>query len=211
MPLRSMRHEYYNVARKYGLGFAGVCIECSPHVALARNSLRSTPIPESTVRAMAETLEPPDHAQHHWERGCVSLKNDDTNKQRFIAEGCEHILRLVEEALKSPVPPVEQIDTALQEEGRIANLTSNVHQADILMRKCVTSVLQDPQPGEFSKAVLARKANLVRKEILAKVRSGTVTYDDNRWDVSTLDNEHFKAIISKIFHTSFALQLTSDL
>lgn len=54
--------------------------------------------------------------------------------------------------------------------------------------------------AEVSKPELARTANLVRKKILAEVRSGALTCAGVRWEVSLLDYEQFQDIITKNFH-----------
>lgn len=97
MPLRSMRYEYYKMARKCTvlivpiptlqllcdldkLGFAEVGVKCPLPIALARNSARIRPILESAVVAMECSLEMPDPAQHHWERISGVLTNEEKKK-----------------------------------------------------------------------------------------------------------------------------------
>ena len=58
------------------MGFAEVCVKCCLPVALARNSLRPTPIPDPTIVAMGDRLEPPHPAQHHWEKRSFVLENN---------------------------------------------------------------------------------------------------------------------------------------
>lgn len=88
-----MRYEHYKMARKCGwshsdiiippppavdkLGFAELCVDCSLSTALARNSLRATPIPDYTLVAMERSLERPDPTQHHWERQSALVKSDE--------------------------------------------------------------------------------------------------------------------------------------
>lgn len=202
MPLRSMRFECYKVARKHKMGFAEICVTCSLSTALARNSARTTPIPDSTISAMGRSLEVPDPTHHPWERTSALLENDG-GRQDFVMKGCECALTLTAEALKNPALPVQQVDTALQESCREANLNSCVHQADMILRKCVSEVLKGPLPGDVSKSEMASKVNLVRKGILTEVKSGTVICDRIRWEVSMLNYEQFKDIIVKIFHINF--------
>ena len=95
MHLRSMRYEYYQLARKCecivsvlvgiismslldGLGFAQVCVCCSTHVAKERNLHRPNPIPDSTIELMELSMEYPDSDQNHWEKlsVCISSEGD---------------------------------------------------------------------------------------------------------------------------------------
>lgn len=63
------------------MSFAEVCVKCSLPVALARNSLRATPIPNPTIIAMEGSLESPNPAQHHWERRSLILNNEAKEKE----------------------------------------------------------------------------------------------------------------------------------
>ena len=55
---------------------------------MARNALRTTPIPNSTVVAMEKSFEFPDPAQHHWERRCaVIVSKEEEEEKVFIMRG----------------------------------------------------------------------------------------------------------------------------
>ena len=68
------------------LGFAEVCIQCPLSTALARNALRATPIPDSTIAAMEKSLELPDPAHHLWEESSAVLMNDG-EREAFTSRG----------------------------------------------------------------------------------------------------------------------------
>ena len=56
--------------------------------------------------------------------------------------------------------------------------------------------------AEVSKPELAKTANLVRKEILVKVKSGVLICNNARWEISSLDSEKFQDAIIKTFRCS---------
>eukprot|EP00731_Ephydatia_muelleri_P020422 Em0013g149a len=82
--LRSMRYEYYQMARDYGLGFVEIYLQCPLATALTRNAQRSLPLPPSTVKRLEETAEPPDPEGHRWEEGRSAVLSTDCCWTAFI-------------------------------------------------------------------------------------------------------------------------------
>merc|ERR1711909_93629 len=67
--LRSMRYEYYQLARKFEAGFCQLLFQSTLEMALVRNSSRDAKhrIPEEVIRRMSEKLEAPDPLKNSWE------------------------------------------------------------------------------------------------------------------------------------------------
>ena len=106
MPLRSIRYEFYQVARNCMLtmhmvyvfnnnnitiyideiGFAELCISSPLPIVLERNSLRTTPIPNSTISTMEWSLELPDPIKYQWE-GKNAVIINDKDKNKFLIKG----------------------------------------------------------------------------------------------------------------------------
>ncbi|OXB82573.1 UNVERIFIED_CONTAM: hypothetical protein H355_005828 [Colinus virginianus] len=70
---RSMRYEVFQLARKYSLGFCQLFLECPLELCLHRNRLRDRPVPEETVRRMAQRMEAPEPEKNPWERHSLIL------------------------------------------------------------------------------------------------------------------------------------------
>jgi len=68
--LRSMRREWQRVARDLGLGFCQFHLHLDVEKAVDRASKRAEGerVPESSVRAIAQRLEPPEPLKNRWER-----------------------------------------------------------------------------------------------------------------------------------------------
>lgn len=67
---RSMRFEWFKLARDCSLGFCQVFVSCPLEEAIRRNASRKSPVPESSIRVMESKLELP--REESWERLCVT-------------------------------------------------------------------------------------------------------------------------------------------
>ena len=57
-----------------GLGFAQIYLECPLEVSVSRNSKRKLPVPEVSLRRVADALEPPCQDKHQWEQRTLTVK-----------------------------------------------------------------------------------------------------------------------------------------
>ncbi|CAM9231716.1 unnamed protein product [Ectocarpus fasciculatus] len=74
MHFRSMRHEVFRLARKYGCGYAQVFFPTDVEVAVKRNTARGTPVAEAVIRKMAANIQPPDPKRFKWEHHTVVVR-----------------------------------------------------------------------------------------------------------------------------------------
>ncbi|XP_031554254.1 L-seryl-tRNA(Sec) kinase-like [Actinia tenebrosa] len=170
MYYRSMRHEYFLLARKYGLGYMQVFIECPVNTALDRNSQRGNPIDRNTIVTMATKLEPPSPDKYPWEEYSMVLDANDDGTNSYLTR----LLSLMAEAALNPVQPLPEENKEEKEEARAANLTSMMHQADQTLRKVITDKMAKAKGDGFTKQEmrsLAEELNLRRKTFLDKLKT----------------------------------------
>ncbi|XP_042611261.1 serine-rich adhesin for platelets isoform X2 [Cyprinus carpio] len=74
---QSMRYQIQQLARKYGVGFCQVFLQCPLHVCLQRNRCRSQPVPDDVLLQMCERMEPPNEIRNPWEQQSLTLDSTD--------------------------------------------------------------------------------------------------------------------------------------
>ncbi|CAN0390220.1 unnamed protein product, partial [Ectocarpus sp. 13 AM-2016] len=89
MHFRSMRHEVFRLARKYGCGYAQIFFPTHVEIAVKRNTARGTPVAEAVIRKMAANIQPPDPKRFKWERHTVVVR--PPSGSRSPKEGTEMV------------------------------------------------------------------------------------------------------------------------
>ncbi|CAG5133203.1 unnamed protein product [Candidula unifasciata] len=171
MYFRSMRYEYYKLARKYGTGFCQIYLQCSCEKAAERNKNRQgiNQVSDEVILKMSEKLEPPDQEKHYWESNSITIRAEDSID-------IDRILTMIQSAILNPVHCLEKADTEEIKKSRIECSTSLLHQADLILRKCVAtkmaefkSCMKPEQLKERSQHVLKAK-----EQILCKLKEGRI-------------------------------------
>ncbi|NXG19331.1 PSTK kinase, partial [Grallaria varia] len=180
---QSMRYEVYQLARKYSLGFCQLFLECPLECCLQRNRLRSDPVPEQTIRLMAQKIEMPDLKKNAWEQNSLILRSSDG-----ISEDNEQIINLLATALENPVRPNEE-DTEQKEADRAICAASAVHQADQTCRRLISQAMKDARdknvlPNEMK--CLAEELNKLKAEFLEDLRQGKILRTQDADPATTL-------------------------
>ncbi|PIK58581.1 putative L-seryl-tRNA(Sec) kinase [Apostichopus japonicus] len=184
---RSMRYEYYQLARKYSVGFCQVHISCPINIAISRNAQRPNPISLETYGNMLQKMEEPDMTRATWETNYLIVDGG----YEFNHLQLSQMWGTINDAFLNPVQPVEEDDIEAKEQSRAASLTSILHQADIILRKCVSESIknakscQKPDEGAIDVKRFAARANLGRTTLLDRIRQGSVVLppldvDDDR-------------------------------
>ena len=72
-----MRYEYFQIGRKFEIGFCQFFIDVDVHEAVKRNESRKIEerVPSDVITKMVGKLERPDPLSNHWERFSFSLKS----------------------------------------------------------------------------------------------------------------------------------------
>ncbi|XP_065071949.1 L-seryl-tRNA(Sec) kinase-like isoform X2 [Rhopilema esculentum] len=144
----SMRYKYYQLARKYAIGFLEVHLLCDMDVLLRQNSSRSTQVSDDTIRHMSSVFEAPDPHKNKWESN--SLKYN-TTQDMFEIKQLE-VFKLINYCFENPEQPFEEENPAEKETACQVNLTNIIHQADQVIRKVISTEIKRLK-GKFAKRI----------------------------------------------------------
>ena len=164
---RSMRYEYFRLARKYKLGFIQLFFEVGLQESIFRNKNRENKVPEETIVAINEQMASPVGSPFKWERHTVPL---DTSKEIPFSL----VVTRIVEVLRLPIPTLENLDMKIgaKEKSRKDTLSSVTHQCDIILRKLIGSLIKNAsESGMETKEVriFAEQCNTKRREVLKVV------------------------------------------
>lgn len=170
MYYRSMRYTYYQLARKYEVGFCQVHMQCDVKEACRRNVAREMAVVAGVIEDMANKMEIPDPFKHSWEKYFLIYKPQ---------EEINSIAKLLNEAQIDPVKRVDDIDEESQVYDRIVCSESFIHQADQILRKLISenmaAATKDLNRPKNEIRCLAETLQRKRKQILQELKSGTIT------------------------------------
>lgn len=124
---RSMRHEYYQLAKLYGSSYMQIFLNPSLEICMERNFLRVNPISKEIIKKMSQNFEWASH-NSSWEK--YTLESKVINDKQF--------LNTLEIALQNPFKDTSDEDNKLKEESRRINKNSLLHQADNILRNLVS-------------------------------------------------------------------------
>ncbi|XP_063434932.1 L-seryl-tRNA(Sec) kinase-like isoform X2 [Mytilus trossulus] len=170
----SMRHKYFQIARKYTCGFCQLYLACNIQTALERNVKRSQPITEDVIVAMATKIEPPNRQINSWETNSIVI-----NTESNIESHLPRIMSLVNTAMLNPIQPLEETDPMITAESRQICSSNVIHQSDQILRKIVSHKMSNLKGIAEEKSTLqqlSKKYIDVRKTCLDKIKSGQVSF-----------------------------------
>jgi O-phosphoseryl-tRNA(Sec) kinase len=172
MYYRSMRYEYYQLARLYSLGFCQLFVQCSVSVALNNNSSRDRgmAVPDEIITRMAHKLEPPDGQNNPWETFSLTVPFEDWTVMKIMK-----ISDFLSNAAEHPVV-VPEDDSEVHHKARIICLTNVIHQVDVTLRKLVGDKMREgSQTGVQDQLQVQSKALAVaRRCILEGIKMGKI-------------------------------------
>uniref|UniRef100_A0A2C9KYU7 Uncharacterized protein n=1 Tax=Biomphalaria glabrata TaxID=6526 RepID=A0A2C9KYU7_BIOGL len=169
MHLRSMRYEYYKLAREYGVGYCQIFLDIELDKALERNIHRTgvDQVSEDVITKMAKTLEVPDPSKNSWEKLSLTISDD-------VEIDWDLVISFIKTAFLNAVQPVVRKNQEESATSRSQCSSSVLHQADLILRKCVSSWLAENKLNhslsEFQQCV--KHANHTKESILSKLHQG---------------------------------------
>jgi O-phosphoseryl-tRNA(Sec) kinase len=173
MYYRSMRYEYYQLARLYKLSFCQLFVQCSVTDALNRNSSRDTSVavPQKVITRMAERLQPPDKQNNPWERFSLTLPSEvwTVTKMTEISDFLNYVA-------EHPVMRPEN-DSDVCQESRIICSTNVMHQVDVTLRKIIGDRMRQGRETGLPRDELQVQSKALvneRQHILEGIRTGRV-------------------------------------
>ncbi|KAK6174766.1 hypothetical protein SNE40_017982 [Patella caerulea] len=132
MYYRSMRYDYYQLARNYSLSFCQIYVECPLEIALERNSKRKNGIVNPLViTKMSEKFQIPD-ITNSWEKYSLKYSADsqELSRNKFM-----DFIQLVK---SNPVVPQEETDPEIIAESQRLTSANMIHQADLIIRQLIS-------------------------------------------------------------------------
>lgn len=172
MYYRSMRYEYYQLARLYNLSFCQLFVQCSVSDALNYNSSRDqgVTVPGQIITRMAKRLEPPDRQNNPWETYSLTVASETWTITKIME--IVHFLNYVAE--HPVVMPIDDFEVC--QESKLTCSTNVVHQVDIMLRKIIGERMRGGKTSlqrvelQAQSRVLADK----RRCILEGIRTGRI-------------------------------------
>lgn len=193
---RSMRYEYYQLARKYTVGFTQVLVDCNVDIAVEQNLKRTVSVPTAVVYNMAQKFQPPKPKENSWEAASIVVPSHNLTD-------LDGLLHLIQESILSPVLPVENNELE-KEESRLICSCNVAHQADLFLRSHVGNVIKEVQRNENMKgkdlSAYASLVNTARQSVLVSVRKGLLLFPPHLAEVVNDNNrDHFERFIASEF------------
>jgi len=201
---RSMRYEYYQLARKHSVGFLQLIFDCPPSFAKSNDASRDSPhrVGDDVIEKMAMALEGPDPTAYRWERrGCrlrFNEKSGDVSPPTYeVVDGSEVIIscsvrdlvgvirRILFES-QNPVRPtlIESTTDEERETDRRINLQNVLHQCDVKLRSLVGQRMKELKKTGGDAKTEGRRLSVVKAVIFDRVKRG-----DIELDLDALDSE----------------------
>lgn len=194
----SMRYCYYQLARKYTIGFCQIYVKCSLETALDQNTRRDNRhVDRDVIVGMDQKMEPPDPINNKWEQFSLVVENKTADFQM--------IAKLIQSAMMEPVQQVEEEDMEVKKESRQICSSNLVHQADQILRQLVSQKMVTEKDENIEKDQLKKlstRCNEARTSILNGLRSGEilVTVEMEITDSSKHKNSLFYEFMKESFH-----------
>lgn len=191
---KSMRYEYYQMARRQFVGYCQVYIECSVSDAAQNNDQRDIQIPFSVIQVMAERMEIPQTQDLAWERSSITLLANNLDLKIDV------VYDLATKCLMNPVCPLEDREEEIAA-SKLQCSQSRAHQADILLRSLVGTIIKDAKitnkinPTEFSK--FSKNVNLCRQKVLSRLQDGTLLLPHHLASNANTNTEEFRDFLQQ--------------
>jgi len=161
-----MRYSYFQLARKYQLGFLVFHLDLDLNSAVERNSKRSPnetiTIPIETIQRMHEEFQKPEPSFHFWEQNSIVFDARENFCLNLAMES-------VEKSFTQPVQPMPEVNQDEIEKSRKANLENKIHKSDQLLRILIGEIINETEPSQRKQ--VASKLAESKKEILEKIRN----------------------------------------
>ncbi|KAF5304417.1 hypothetical protein FQR65_LT07947 [Abscondita terminalis] len=122
MYLKSMRYQYYKLARDYQMSFFQIHFDVPLATALERNATRNTPIPEHVIKRMSNKFESP---CENWENILFEVLRKCMN---------DPVINITPTYEKPPIGVLQKIDVILRKIVH-KNIKQNVSEASILCNR----------------------------------------------------------------------------
>jgi O-phosphoseryl-tRNA(Sec) kinase len=199
MYYRSMRYEYYQLARLHNLSFCQLFVQCNVTDALKYNLSRDqgTAVPGEIITKMAKRLEPPDRQNNPWETHSLTVPSETWTDTQII-EICKFLNYVAQHPVVVPIDNSE----VCQESKRIC-LTNVIHQVDVMLRKLIGNRMRGGQTGLQLDELQAQAKALADKRhcILEGIRTGRILVPEDICEAVELGQSHIGQSLRDFLNT----------
>lgn len=168
MYYRSMRKQYYNLCKKYGLCYCQVYINCDYDVAISRVANRDEDDDEhyektypETILQIAQKLEVP--SAEPWERFTIELQNE-VNLDNATMDLVWNTIN------SSMLCPVESTGDTDDEDETIEE--NEIHLIDIILRKYISEKIKNikMKDEDVNVSLIGKELSIKKKSFLDKIK-----------------------------------------
>lgn len=202
MYYRSMRYQYYQLARRFSVSFCQFYLKADLRNAMKFNKTRDLQyvVPEEIILNMWEKFEPPD-VKNSWERLSLTI---DSHEDFANSPVIMSIHNIIVESLNNPVDSSMENDSEKMKARECTN-SSVIHQLDIAMRHWIERQMKQTvaQGAKSDLRLLGKSYSNRKKQILNALKTGTLTlpsdvnsFLENR---TTKNYEELYKFIERIF------------
>ncbi|XP_057304276.1 L-seryl-tRNA(Sec) kinase-like [Hydractinia symbiolongicarpus] len=175
---RSMRYEYFQLARLLECSYCQIFIKGNIQDSINRNSNRiGSIVTEDTIIKMTALLQEPDVVRHTWESNTFVLEN----RTPFSDELVKDIYKFINKSSENIVSPIVEKNLDILEADRKQCLENLLHQCDQITRKYLSTYMSDCKTKCESKDELqkmGKRLNKKRKEYLNMITTGEISFFD---------------------------------
>ena len=170
---QSMRYSYFQLARKYHLGYCQFYLDAPLALAQYRNGQRQIEerVPDHIIVQMKDKLEAPNPLKNSWEQFSFSINVSDAVDMTSMLEMS---LQMIKTASNNPVPELQTLSEEAAEsrknEARAKCNASIIHQVDKILRKQVSLNLKGIEKELLKDE--AKRFNVIKDEVLEDLRTG---------------------------------------
>jgi len=189
---KSMRHIFYQLARKYECSFCQIYLEDNLDTLFKRNSSREDMVTMETILKMNLLFAVPDPQQNLWEKNTLMLSKVFSGERETVQKVLLYIEKCFNDVVKPLLTEEEIKERTL---NRQKNLESYCHQCDQLLRKHISKQMMEAKSKGLQKVELqnmAEKLNTHRKKYLDQLRMNDyeeflVFEFDKQWNINEIE------------------------
>ncbi|XP_045123909.1 L-seryl-tRNA(Sec) kinase-like [Portunus trituberculatus] len=187
---RSMRYEYFQLARRHSAAFCQLYLHCSMEEAVLHNDMREERVPTGVLTAMAERMQAPQAHMHVWEANTCVL-NTGVGQ---LSEAWNAVIQSFQMGLL----PLQDREKEVAE-ARQRCSESVVHQADLCLRAIVKYLvkekLQHVDKRSEPASQVAARINAARQAVLAGLRAGAEVPHHLAESVTQVNKHEFETFL----------------
>lgn len=172
MYYKSMRYDYFKLAKIHNTSFAQLHFKISLEEALKCNESRGrNKLPEEVISRMFSKLEPPD-IKNVWELNSVTILSYANFKNTNVVKP---ILDCIKTALDNPI--TNKDDNLYKLKPQQITTSNALHQVDNLLKKLVGDCIKrkTKEKDTANRQIVAKSLSNRRLEILSKIKRGIIT------------------------------------